>query len=205
MKKFSLTILAIALVFGLAHNAFAQESERNFTYDLTSDGKGIQITGYTGTNRNLVIPATIEGYPVRIIGNNKQIGGELTRTSLQTLVIPNGVTTITLYTFKGQGSLRTVSLADSIEEIGMSAFEGCSSLTEINLPANIKKLYDSAFKDCRELYNLKIPTSISGINFHLTIPPESRSRSQFSGCGKLPIAIRQRLRDLGYIGRDSGF
>jgi hypothetical protein len=42
----------------------------DFSYDLSSDGQGIKITGYTGNGGKVVIPAKIEGMPMVEIGNN---------------------------------------------------------------------------------------------------------------------------------------
>ena len=36
----------------------------DFEYELNEAGDGIVLTKYTGENRVLVIPQTIEGYPV---------------------------------------------------------------------------------------------------------------------------------------------
>ena len=193
MKKFSvLALLALMMVFGLAHNAFAQASERDFTYTTISGG--IRITGYTGSNTNLVIPSTIEGRPVLIIGREGgHSSNRFTSTNLVTLVIPAGVTALTSNVFQNQRNLRTVTLPDSIETIGANAFNGCSNLTTINIPANIKTIDVRAFYGCTELYNLTIPASISSISFTTNL-----DRYTFEGCEKLPIATRERLRSLGY-------
>lgn len=94
-------------------------------------------------------------------------------------------------------------MPDSIEEIGCFAFSSCKKLETINIPANIKKIVDSegdavcgiAFNYCTELYELKIPESITSIKFI-----EDQNRDNFQGCGKLPLATRQKLKNLGYKG-----
>jgi len=203
-KKLFITILILTMTT----TVFAQraEPERSFNYDLTEDGKGIWIKAYTGTNPNLVIPRTIEGYPVKIIGPGDfyNISGKNIRnpyTLLQTVIIPEGVEIIYDNAFSNCTSLRKVVLPSTVHTIG-SAFSDCTNLAEINIPTGIKRIEIYAFDGCRELYDLIIPNSITSIDFS-SVDPWGRSIAaggQFQGCGKLRIATRQRLKELGYTG-----
>jgi hypothetical protein len=112
------------------------------------------------------------------------------------------LTSIGSSVFEGCKSLQTVILPDSVEKIGGKAFYGCENLTSINIPANIKSIGNGensnyTFYRCTNLYNLTIPENITGITFYHTYSP---SDGNFSGCGKLPLATRKRLQDLGYKG-----
>ena len=201
----------------------------DFKYDLTEDGSGIIIKSYTGTASTLIIPDSIEGYPVVEIGKHAAA-----RSNIQVLIIPATVKIIHSSAFsesevisvailpdesgagglKKMGSsafyyckqLKTVSLPDSIEEIGDYAFNDCSNLYRINIPANIKFLGTSVkegwppasgrvFTGCVELYELIIPENIQNITW-ITYDIGS-----FEGCGKLPLATRKRLQELGYKGK----
>jgi len=184
----------------------APASDHDFKYDLTEDGTGIEIKGYTGNHANLVIPKTIEGYQVKVISRISdgdyvftpspdplQYGTSYYRNdnrNIQTVVVPEGVESVS--GFICLRSLRKVVLPDTVSVIGSRAFDNCSSLTEINIPAGIKEIYGGAFMHCGELYDLDIPKSITSIEF--------KEARQFDGCQKLPIATRQRLKDLGYKG-----
>ena len=182
----------------------APASDHDFKYDLTKDGTGIEITGYTGNHDNLVIPKTIEGYPVKFVGrisngeyipNSNPLYAGHTRndtSKTQTVVIPEGVELIGYEAFYSMPSLRKVVLPNTVSIISDSAFYRCYSLSEINIPAGIKKIYGTAFRGCENLYVLHIPESITSIEFI--------DSDQFSGCQKLSIATRQRLKDLGYKG-----
>jgi len=192
--------------------------ERDFRYDLTADGKGIRITAYTGTNPNLVIPKTIEGYPVKeiksnggglfgssvniIIKNEEWItdNWDINQYKLITLVIPEGVEIIGSSAFRENKSLRKVVLPNTVHTIEGWAFEGCSSLTEINIPTGIRVIGNAAFQGCGELYELRIPDSINSINNNNWGDGNSKSFGTFKGCGKLRIATRKRLEELGYKG-----
>lgn len=199
----------------------------DFMYDLTEDGSGIIIKKYTGNATTLIIPDSIEGYPVVEIGRSAAKA-----SNIQVLIIPSTVKVIQDSAFyessvvsvvilpneSGAGGLKeirasafeycrqlkTVSLPDSIEEIYASAFSSCSSLYRINIPANIKffgKKYvigGAVFTDCIELYELTIPENIQNITWEEN--QEGSSYPSFAGCGKLPLATRKKLKDLGYKG-----
>jgi len=114
-------------------------------------------------------------------------------TSLTSVTIPSSVTSIGAWAFFGCTGLTSVTLPDTIQEIGAGAFRQCENLHTINIPAEIKTIGDSAFRECVELYNLTIPNSITAITTWGT-----RNDLQFYGSGKLPLATRQRLSQLGY-------
>src|SRR5580658_10270934 len=103
------TLLLVFLVFGLL--AAPGPVQAQFTY-TTNDG-AITITGYTGTNRTVTIPASINGLPVTSIGTEAFDN----KTNLTNIYMPNGVTSI-----------------------GSSAFYGCIRLTNITIPASLTNL-----------------------------------------------------------------
>jgi hypothetical protein len=97
-------------------------------------------------------------------------------------------------------NLQSVKLPDSVKKIDGSAFAGCPKLTSINIPAGIETIGGLAFQQDGELYNLSIPDSISSITFDHGSDEYPDYQSPFEGCGKLPLATRKRLQDLGYQG-----
>ena len=64
--------------------------------------------------------------------------------------------------FNGCSSLSTLSLGDGITSIGVSAFKGCKSLKEVVLPNGITSLGDYCFSGCG-LSSIKIPSSVTSI------------------------------------------
>ncbi|MCL2804971.1 MAG: leucine-rich repeat domain-containing protein [Treponema sp.] len=102
--------------------------------------------------------------------------------------------------FQLNRNLRTVNLPETVTIIQRVAFENCRSLTDINIPLNIKTIEPHVFRDCGELFNLHIPDNINSINFIMSTTINPPTNNAFSGCGKLPIATRQRLQALGYTG-----
>merc|ERR1712087_387451 len=58
-------------------------------------------------------------------------------TSLTTLRVPTGLTSIRDGAFAGCSSLAAITLPDSLTSIGAGAFRGCSSLAAITLPDSL--------------------------------------------------------------------
>lgn len=100
----------------------------DFAYS-TSLG-AITITGYSGTNDSITIPATINGYPVTGIGS----GAFADDTTVTNVIIPGSVTNIGDFAFKGSG-LINVTLPASVISLGESVFGLCDSLTNISVSA----------------------------------------------------------------------
>jgi hypothetical protein len=161
----------------------------DFAYDLNEAGDGIVITKYTGNGGVVVIPATIEGYPV------VELGGYLfyKNYDITSVVVPSGVKKILNNAFSHCESLTSIILPETLEEIDHYAFTDCTSLQTVNLPAGLKQINYGAFYACGELYNLTIPDSLTTLSM-------GKFHNEFQLCGKLPLKTRQRLKDLGYTG-----
>ncbi len=86
-----------------------------FLYNL--DGENAIITGYTGTEDQVVIPSIIDGYAVREIADNA-----FSSKQLKNVIITNGVAKIGWFSFQNCPSLVSVTIPNSIESIGYSAF-----------------------------------------------------------------------------------
>jgi hypothetical protein len=120
------------------------EPEENFEVGLNDDGT-VQIRKYTGKNRNLVIPDTIQGKPVTVIGflgsDDYQRG--MFPDSLTSVYIPEGVTTIGHEAFwvggiGRSGNLTSVTLPSTLTDIGVAAFYGQAKLKTITIPDGVK-------------------------------------------------------------------
>lgn len=77
--------------------------------------------------------------------------------NLSKITMPDSITTIGDYVFKGCSNLSEITIPNNVTNIGMSAFEGCSSLTKINIPDSVTKIKGNAFKNCTGLTKINIP------------------------------------------------
>ena len=59
--------------------------------------------------------------------------------------------------------METITLPDSVTSIGISAFEKCRSLNDVKLPDGLTTVDKNAFLDCDKLTNVTIPDSVTTI------------------------------------------
>ena len=64
------------------------------------------------------------------------------------LVIPNSITSIRNYAFRGASALTSVIIPNSVTSIGSEAFYNCSSLISITIPNSVTAIGDYAFYGC---------------------------------------------------------
>ena len=65
--------------------------------------------------------------------------------------------------FSECNNLQSIILPDGITSIETSAFYGCDMLTTVEIPANVTKIGDSAFYGCDMLTTFKIPANVTKI------------------------------------------
>ena len=84
-------------------------------------------------------------------------------SSIHTVVIKNGVTTIGRGAFYGMMNLTSVTLPDSITTIGNYAFYYCDALTNVTLPDSVTSIGKHAFHCCAALTTVTLPNSLTSI------------------------------------------
>ena len=110
------------------------------------------------------------------------------RRSLQSVTIPDSVTSIGDSAFSNCKSLQSVTIPDSVTSIGRSVFSGCSSLKSTTIPDSVTSIGDSAFNECSSLQSVTIPDSVTSIG-----------DSAFKGCSSLQsVTIPDSVTNIGY-------
>ena len=116
---------------------------------------------------------------------------------LTSIVIPEGMTAVPDYAFRGCVSLTSVTLPDSLKMIGDNAFYGCTSLENVAFPDSLKTIEGYAFNGCAGLETLVFPQSLEVIEYRAFYDCESISvvtfptsvttigGEAFASCGKL--------------------
>ena len=122
-----------------------------FTY--TTNGGAITITGYNPAGgSNVVIPSSINGYPVTSIGFGAFSGAGIT-----SVTIPASVTNIEDNSFQYCPSLTNVIIGNGVTSIGYQAFYVCTSLTSVTLGNGVTSIGSEAFLYCTNLTSVVIP------------------------------------------------
>ena len=83
--------------------------------------------------------------------------------SLSSITIPDGVTSIVNYAFYYCSSLSSITIPDGVTSIGSSAFYNCSSLSSITIPNGVTSIGSSAFYNCYSLSSITIPDGVTSI------------------------------------------
>ena len=79
------------------------------------------------------------------------------------LALPDGLTFIGDWAFRGRSSLATIELPAGLTSIGFCAFQGCSSLATIKLPTGLTSVDDCSFKGCSSLATIELPDGLTSI------------------------------------------
>ena len=90
---------------------------------------------------------------------------------LQTVVLPETLTSIGTGAFSYCISLSNVEIPSSVRTIGYAAFKECHSLKHVVIPDGVTIIKDSVFENCESLESIIIPDSVTVIE-----------RAPFGGC-----------------------
>ena len=184
----------------LGHNYFngvcaiCGESQ-DWIYEVHSNA--VTLKGYTGTETELTIPGTFEGFPVTriddgVFSNNSQlikvrisegvkyIGNSVFYkcSNLKSIDLPNSLEKIDEYAFYGCEKLTNIMLPKSLSFIGEKAFCSCKELTEIDIPDSVTDMRSGAFANCKNLKQATIGNGVLGIYY-----------DAFSGCSNLESVV----------------
>ena len=81
--------------------------------------------------------------------------------SLKNITIPDEVTSIGIECFYSCSSLKSIVIPDSVTTIGATCFLGCGSLRSIILPSGITSLGANCFNSCSSLQEITIPSGVT--------------------------------------------
>ena len=152
--------LVLSALFLYAHPMVSMgEVEGQWTYSVENGEATIKSSTATGA---VTIPSELGGNSVRKMGHLATIFGP-GNTSVSSITIPNGVTTIGSYTFKDCLSLTSVIIPTSVTSIGANAFSFCSSLTNVTIPNSVNSIGEKAFYSCTNLASVTIGSGVKSM------------------------------------------
>lgn len=132
----------------------------DFSYSDNGDGTAM-IIGYRGEDKDVTIPATINGLKItkiysfcmRLQGNN----------TLESVTIGNNVKEIKSWAFKKCSKLKTVNIGKSVRIIEDAAFYQCPEISNVNFDEGVKAIEKNAFDNCPKLKSVSLPNSVNRI------------------------------------------
>lgn len=122
-------------------------------------------------------------------------------SKIQTVVIGDGVTSISDFAFYLGGSISSVEIPDSVKSIEDFAFYSCNALDKAVLPASLEYIGSYAFGYCTDMTEVNIPANVTSIGDYafymcsvlssIEIPgkTEEIKASAFSWCKNLKKAV----------------
>ncbi len=204
-KKLLSSLLAIILLLGAfplsvgaASSGYKQATYNGMVYKyyydpISTTFEPATIIDYTGSSKNLNIPAYFNQYKVETIGSYAFENA----TTLETVTITEGPDYIGIDAFIGCSSLRSIEIPSSVTYLGGSAFQDCHALEYITLPDNITDINRYTFYNCEALKEVVIPSKVTTIWDYafmncisledVTIPHSVKTIkfAAFSGCDSL--------------------
>lgn len=111
----------------------------------------MRITRYTGTDRNIIVPAMIEGYIINEIGQRAFYGADI-----DSVMIPDTMKKLNSLCFC-TSKVKKVTFAEGITEIPDDTFRSCQHLHTVHLPTTLCHIGKRAFYSCESLTYINIP------------------------------------------------
>lgn len=85
------------------------------------------------------------------------------QSNIQSVVLPNSVTSVHVQAFANCPNLETIVLPNSLSVIEDETFSNCTKLSSINLPQNVSIIGANAFRACSSLLHIEWPQQLTNI------------------------------------------
>ena len=131
----------------------------NYTYN-TPVANEAELTSCSSGAKDIIVPSAIyrssqsASYEVTSIYSSRSSSGGAfaqARSTLQSVSLPETITSISNYSFYGCSSLTSVTIPDSVTSIDLYAFAACHGLTSITIPKKVTTIGTYAFSSCSGL------------------------------------------------------
>ncbi len=155
----------------------------------------LRITAYCGTDKDVLVPAQLNGMKVTEIGAQ----AFWLLDYVTSVAIPDGVTRIGNEAFGLCSNLRSISISGSVREIGDYAFGLCDQLTQISVADN-NAVYSFENGLLLDKKRNSVVVGIKSIVGHLVVPEGTIQIDGFAFCGceaMTSISLPSSLRSIG--------
>ena len=125
----------------------------DFADNITIDTLPSSLFQGCSSMKKVEIPAS-----VTTIKNNFLYG-----TAVESVVIPDTVTSLGSYAFSDCTALTSVSLSSKLTELGAYTFSGCTALESVVIPEGVTSIGNRCFYECTALSDAEIPMTCTSI------------------------------------------
>ncbi|MBQ8210390.1 MAG: leucine-rich repeat domain-containing protein [Clostridia bacterium] len=108
---------------------------------------------------NVIIPDTIDGYPVTVIGDHAFSGCD----KMTSVVVPDSVKTIEQFAFSGSDGLLSATIGSGVTTLGQNIFWSCQNLENVVIEEGVPYISQEMFSQCGKLNTVSIPESVTDI------------------------------------------
>ena len=166
-KLWGLLVLTILFTFGWKGQAEASPEEKTYVYEdfeyTFDDQTGyIWILAYNGREKEITVPAEIDGKQVKYIKNLSKTSEFFSQNKRITKVnLPEGIEYLS--GMDGFVCLKEIKIPESVKIIGGDAFDSCRKLESVNFPKGLEVIETGAFAHCRSLKEIQLPEGLKKI------------------------------------------
>ena len=159
------------------------------------------VVTYTGSESVVEIPAVIGEYDTVVIGDRAFTGN----STVTSVTIPEGVTTIYPSAFEDCENLETVVLPETLIEIDANAFRNCPKLKDVKLPGGVtyvgmRAFYESgagAFEGSSACYDNNVFGNSGFQSISIPMGSDISGESMFSNAQAETVILPEDLTALG--------
>ena len=123
------------------------EATNDMPYAYTKYRNHVVLEKYTGAEKNVKIPETIDGVSVTEIGDDCFMCNH----SIEEVTLGNQVERIGKDAFERCDRLKTVLNGNGVIDIGVGAFDWCTLLEKVEFGSRIERIGNVAFYNCESL------------------------------------------------------
>ena len=188
-------VVALLAICGLAVSG-AMADGSDYRYEILPDGT-VMLTGYIGTETNLILPETIDGYTVSVLDDGFSLSDSV--REIISLTIPNTLTDVQPGALWNAGKLQEIRIAkdhptlefkDGVlynkKERSILLYLQTNTATDFSVPDGVKAIEKRAFFGSK-LRSISIPGNVECIG-----------KSAFDHChGMQKIYLHEGLKTIG--------
>jgi hypothetical protein len=182
------TVLAIDKMFDEKIESMSIYASENTSSGLIyeTNGEEITITGYSGTEKNVIIPSAIDGKSVTKIAYRSFADNDM----IESIVLPDTIETLEWQAFSGCSSLKEFTVPVKVKRLSPNLFSNCTSLEKITLNEGLTDISAQVFENCVSLKEIFLPESLESIEAYA-----------FEGCtGIKEISIYKNVNSISSEG-----